>query len=57
MGPSILSLAWVVLAIVLALGSGKASLGIGAILGLLAAAIPLAMPWVSPTAAESDQLS
>lgn len=38
---AILAVAWILLAIIVAMSSGKASLGIGAILGLTSAIIPV----------------
>lgn len=46
---------WVGLAIITALFSGKASLGIGSILGLFSAATPLAVLFVPSAATENQQ--
>jgi hypothetical protein len=53
-GIACVAVAWVGLALVIALFSGKASLGIGALLGLFAAATPFAMLCL-PSAAADDR--
>lgn len=57
-GVACLAVVWVGIAIVMALSSGKASLGIGALLGLTSAAIPMAMllvPTPTPEAHDADE--
>jgi hypothetical protein len=53
-GIACVAVGWVGLALVVALSSGKASLGIGAFLGLFSAATPLAM-LLLPSAATNDR--
>jgi hypothetical protein len=52
-GTAVLAVAWIVPALAIALYAGKASIGMGAILGLLSAATPIAMLCL-PTAVVAD---
>jgi hypothetical protein len=53
-GTAVLAVAWIVPALAIALYAGKASIGMGAILGLLSAATPIAMLCL-PTAVVADR--
>jgi len=53
-GVAVVAVAWVGIALVIALMSGQASFGIGALLGLFSAATPLAM-LILPSATADDR--